>query len=87
MENQLTQTSNYKKVLRLIFEWPASERFTLVQEVLKTLAPTGSMPPRPLHARRSTLAAARGLLATNRPAPSDLEVDQWLDDHRTEKYS
>ena len=87
MENQLTQTSNYKKVLQLIFKWPANERFALVQEVLKTLAPTGGTSPHPLRARRSTLAVARGLLATNHPAPSDTEIDQWLDDHRMEKYS
>ena len=36
--------------------------------------------------RRNTLDKAWGLLATDRPAPSDAEVEQWLNEHRMEKY-
>ena len=36
--------------------------------------------------KRNTLEKAWGLLATERPAPSDAEVEQWLRGHRMEKY-
>jgi PHD/YefM family antitoxin component YafN of YafNO toxin-antitoxin module len=39
-----------------------------------------------LRPRRNTLDKAWGLLATDRSAPSDAEIEQWLDEHRTEKY-
>jgi hypothetical protein len=36
--------------------------------------------------KRRTLDHALGLLATNKPAPTDAEMDQWLDEHRKEKH-
>lgn len=36
--------------------------------------------------RKHTLEKALGLLATDHPAPSDAEVEQWLEQQRTEKY-
>ena len=73
---------NYKTVIEIIRGWPPASRFSLVQDVLKTLAPEveGS------RSKRNTLAKALGLLATNQPASSDAEIQQWLDEHRMEKY-
>ena len=51
--------------------------------MLKTLEPEFKM-TRPK--RRKTLNKALGLLATNQPAPSDEEIEQWLDEYRMEKY-
>lgn len=73
---------SYESVLDIVRQWPTSQRFTLVQDVLKTLAPEGSGAPPP----RQTLAKALGLLAQNQTAPTDEEIQQWLDEHRTEKY-
>ena len=36
--------------------------------------------------RRRTLDHALGLLATGQPAPTDAEIDHWLEAHREEKY-
>jgi PHD/YefM family antitoxin component YafN of YafNO toxin-antitoxin module len=41
---------------------------------------------RQFHAKRNTLQKALGLLATSYSPPSDAEIEQWLDEHRTEKY-
>src|SRR5262245_38872808 len=76
-------TADYDRVLKIIQNWPAARRLTLVQAVLKTLAPA-DVTERPPHAH--TLEQARGLLATNRPAPTDEEIAQWLDERRTERY-
>ena len=77
------ETIDYEQVLHLVRSWPASQRFTLVQEVLKTLAPVES----PARASRQTLVRARGLLATEQPAPSDEKIEQWLDERRSQRYA
>ena len=77
-----TETIDYEHVLHLVLSWPASQRFTLVQEVLKTLAPVEP----PERATRQTLIRARGLLATEQAAPSDEEIAQWLDERQNERY-
>ena len=57
--------------------------FTLVQEVLKSLEPEFKVTqPK----RSNTLDNALGLLATNEPAPSDEEIEQWLDEYHIEKW-
>ena len=72
---------NYKAVIEIIRDWPPASRFSLVQDVLKTLA----LEVESSRSKRNTLEKALGLLATNQPAPSDTEVQQWLDEHRMEK--
>ena len=73
---------NYRAIIEIIRGWPPASRFSLVQDVLKTLAPEVESS----RSKRNTLEKALGLLATNQPAPSDAEVQQWLDEHRMEKY-
>jgi hypothetical protein len=76
------EKTDYEQVLRIVRTWTAAQRFTLVQEVLKTLAPVETSD----RASRKTLDAARGLLATDHPAPTDEEIAQWLDEARNERY-
>ena len=77
-----TKANSYDNVLQMIRQWPPDRRFALVRDVINTLA-TEVFPPR---AKRNTLEKALGLLATSRPAPSDAEIQQWLDERRMEKY-
>ena len=76
------EPTNYKAIIEIVRDWPPTSRFSLVQDVLKTLAPEVE------HSRtqRNTLEKALGLLATSQSAPSDAEIQQWLDEHRMEKY-
>jgi hypothetical protein len=76
------ETMNYETIRKIVRGWPASQRFTLIQDLLRTLAP----PETAERLRRNTLDQALGLLATDRTAPTDAEVAQWLDDRRTERY-
>ncbi len=71
---------NYETVIKTVRQWTPDRRFALVQDVLDTLAPPHNKP------RRKTLDKALGLLATDRPAPSNAEIEQWLDERRMEKY-
>ena len=77
-----TDKLDYATVLGIVRDWPPVQRFLLVQEVLQTLAP--SEPPRPTP--RNTLERARGLLATDRPPPSDDELARWLEERRVQRY-
>lgn len=73
--------TDFRSVLNTVRKWPAAQRFALVQHVLRSLEE--ELVPRP---RGKTMEQARGLLATGRPAPSDAEVEQWLEEERMKKY-
>ncbi len=77
-----TEITNYDNVLNVVRQWPTTQRFHLVQEVLKTLEPRIQKPYR----KERTLEQALSLVNLNGPAPTDEEVKQWLDEHRMEKY-
>jgi len=75
----------YDSILDIIHTWPASQRYLLIQDVLRTLEPQDEPRDRQ-NGTHDTLSLALGLLATERPAPTDEEIAQWLDEHRAEKY-
>ena len=70
------ERNTYETVLKTVRQWPPERRLALVQDVLSTLAPevSSSQP------KRKTLEEALGLLATDQPAPSDDEIQQWLNE-------
>lgn len=76
------EVNNYESIVEIVSRWPVAQRFSLVQDVLKTLAPDVER-PRP---RERTLEKALSLVPLSRPAPTDEEVKQWLEEHRMEKY-
>ena len=76
------EETGYEVILNIVRQWPPGRRFTLVQDVLNTLAPEVTLP----RSRHKTLGKALGLLATSQPAPSDADIKRWLDERRMEKY-
>jgi len=79
--NQL-DNANYEGVLNIVRQWPLLQQMALVQDVLKTL----KVRLEPARRSGNTLSRALGLLATDQPAPTDEEIEQWLDERRTERY-
>lgn len=74
----------YTTVLNIVQRWTPEQKLTLIQEILRTLQTDLSKHyQRPPH---DTLPLALGLLTSNMPAPSDAEIQNWLDEHRMEKY-
>lgn len=73
------ESASYETVLSIVYRWTPDKRFALVQNVLSTLAP--------VQPKRKTFDKALGLLATDQPPPTDAEIEQWLDEHRMEKYT
>ena len=79
--NQMENT-NYEGVLKIVSQWPVAQQMALVGDVLKRISPRVEPPKH----RRRTLEQAFGLLATDKPAPTDEEVERYLDERRMEKY-
>jgi hypothetical protein len=76
------EAAEYETILKIIAAWPPTQRRTLIQDVLKILAPLGEE----IRPRRKTLHEALGLLATDQPSPTDEQIQQWLDERRMERY-
>jgi hypothetical protein len=71
-------------ILKAVRQWSADEQVALAKEILRHAdAHHTEETQQPLFVPSGAL---RGILATDRPAPSDEEVTQWLDEHRMEKY-
>jgi hypothetical protein len=68
-------------ILRVVRTWTDDERLSLVQDVLHLIRTD-----RTAGAHAATFEQARGLLKTDRPPPTDAEVQQWLDERRMERY-
>ena len=77
------KANGYEVVLSTVRQWPPNKRFALVRDVIDTLA----IEAKPRQSRRNTLDKALGLLATSQRAPSDADIQQWLDERRMEKYN
>ena len=73
---------SYEGVLKIVSQWPTAQQMALVEDVLKAISPRVEPPKK----RQRTLGQALGLLATDRAAPTDEEVERWLDERRMEKY-
>lgn len=72
-------TAEYETILTLVRSWSATQRLTLVQDILVTLTPPDDTP-------RTTLQRARGLLASGQTPPTDQQVAAWRDERRAERY-
>ena len=81
-------TMDYQEILRTVHQWPAPTRVALIQDLLNTLAVVEGAVPQNIVERSKprTLQRALGLLDTGGNPPSDAEVDNWLAEHRVDKY-
>jgi hypothetical protein len=68
----------YESMLRAICQWPLDRRFSLIQDIRNTLKPDVEIS----QPKQATLPRALGLLATDQPAPTDEEVQQWIEERR-----
>lgn len=73
--------NDYDKILETVSAWPLEDRTSLINDLVRGLSDFKRPAP-----PRNTLPQARGLLRTDKPAPTDEEVRQWLEEHRMNKY-
>lgn len=73
-----------------VFKLPPSDQLELVNAILESIQNTPNPQPysseEALDKRSQAIQRMRGLLKTDRPAPTDEEVAAMLDDRRAEKY-
>ncbi|MGV0029062.1 hypothetical protein [Phormidesmis priestleyi] len=65
-----------------VFKLPPSDRLALISAIVESLQDTSLNQPD----RSGAIRRMRGLLKTERPAPSDEEVAAMLEERRMEKY-
>jgi hypothetical protein len=71
-----------QEVKEQVFKLPPSDRLALVSAIIESLQ------DRPVSGaeRSGAIQRMRGLLKTDRPAPTDEEVAAMLEERRAEKY-
>jgi hypothetical protein len=80
------ETNQIADVVRRVQDWPAPMRVALARRILETLeSPPVEQPPaeRP---RGPTAAEIAAMFKSDKPAPDDATVKQWIDEYRMEKY-
>lgn len=80
------ETNQIAEVVRRVQDWPAPLRVALARRILETLeSPPVEQPPveRP---RGPTAAEVAALFKSDKPAPTDDEVQRLLEDELVKKY-
>ncbi len=65
-----------------IFQLPPSDRLALISAIVESLQDTTIAQPD----RSGAIQRMKGLLKTDKPAPTDAEVAVMLEERRVEKY-
>lgn len=88
-----SEVNELSDVLNRVKDWPPAQRITLARRILETIEthhvsppPSSEAPTSPPNPRGLSAAELQALLKTDRPAPDDETVKQWIDEHRMEKY-
>ena len=74
----------FSEVLERLEQWPPTDRWTLTRRLLDGLGEEQTplrQPP-----RKIPLDQIRGMLKTDAPPPTDVEVESWLEEERLRKY-
>jgi hypothetical protein len=76
-----SDTHDHQQLLGIVQQWSYEERVAFIHEILQTLVAKQGKSAK----RVATLPSALGLARVATP-PDDAQVQQWLDENRTEKY-
>ena len=80
------QTDQIVDVVQRVQNWPPSMRLALARRILETLEspPVDQLPTK--LPRGPSAAEIATLFQTDKPAPDDATVQQWIEEYRMEKY-
>jgi hypothetical protein len=73
---------DYETIRAIVAAWPPALRAALLHDLIDSLVQVA----KESKFRKKTLGLALGLANNGGPAPSDEEVQRWLDEHREAKY-
>jgi hypothetical protein len=80
------ETVEIAEVVQRVQSWPAPMRIAVARQILETLEGPAAPALTPELPRGPSAAEVAALLKTDKPAPDDATVKQWIADHRMEKY-
>jgi hypothetical protein len=80
------ETNQVADIVRRVQNWPASLRVVLARRILETLESPAVEQPPPKLPRGPSAAEIAAMFKTDKPAPDDATVKQWIEEHRMEKY-
>ena len=83
----LAEMTEFSEIMKRIEAWEPARRLTLVRRVLENLETSIATPSQtPAIPRGRSAAEIQAQMKTDRPAPDDETVRQWIDEYRMEKY-
>jgi hypothetical protein len=80
-----TQTNQIAEVVQRVQSWPPPMRIALARQILETLE-NAHRQPSPRLPRGLLAAEIAAMVQTDKPAPDDSTVKEWIEDYRMEKY-
>lgn len=80
------ETKEIADLVQRVQSWPPPMRIALARRILETLESPPEQEPPPKLPRGPTAAEIAAMFKTDKPAPDDATVKQWIDEHRMEKY-
>jgi hypothetical protein len=79
-----TTTSERETILKVIEAWPPEDQMALARVILRRATMRATR--RTARPQDPSWRQMAGLASNEQAPPSDEEVAQWLDEHRSEKY-
>jgi hypothetical protein len=79
------ETREITDILHRVQSWPITMRIALARQILESLELAG-LPAQPRSRRGYSVEEIRAILKTDMPAPDDTTVQEWVEEHRMEKY-
>lgn len=80
------ETKQIAEVVQHVQNWPPPMRIALARRILETLESAGVDQSPPSLPRGPSAAEIAAMFKTDKPAPDDATVKQWIEEHRMEKY-
>jgi len=77
----MSRREDINNILKQVEGWPSEDRVALAYQILRDMR-RQVLPPPP----RDTFRAALGVGRGEKNPPTDQQVRQWMDEHRTKKY-
>jgi hypothetical protein len=80
-------TEKISAVVRQIQTWPIPMRIALARRILESTEGTAALETPSEAALGYSAKEIQALLKIDQPAADDATVEQWIDEHRMEKYA
>jgi hypothetical protein len=82
----MAEAQDIADVVQRVQGWPTPMRIALARRILETLETAREPAAAPPVPRGPSAAEVAAMFATDKPAPNDATVKQWIEEHLIEKY-